>query len=297
MYNNPYGQNPYQQPNPYQQQPQPQPNPYQPNPYQVPGGMPMAPAGGAPKKSKAPLFIIIAVVALVIIGAVAAVVLLSNSGDKKKEDDTSKKDEATDPEKGPEVPKPSENTGSDAPTVSFNGYTFKSATNYGDNVRQFAKMGTLYFYTDDGYKPLPDINSYLKQNYTHDVEYDEEQPYLTLSKDINDYDAGEIVIYSSFVSEDGELTKRYEELDTFVVVRCGKEGSITVGDKSFQCLKSKLSDVKAAFPKGVEDDTNFITSYGNNFEVDYLFNGTNDTLDTIMIHHFEPADHYENDKV
>lgn len=297
MYNNPYGQNPYQQPNPYQQQPQPQPNPYQPNPYQVPGGMPMAPAGGAPKKSKAPLFIIIGVVIFVIIIAVAAVVLISNSGGNKKEDDTSKKDEATDPEKGPEVPKPSENTGSDAPTVSFSGFTFKSATNYGDNVRQFAKLGKLYFFAEDGYKHLPDIDSYLKQTYTHDPEYDEEHPYVAISKNIEDYNAGQIIIYSSFVSDDDQMTKRYEELDTFIVVRCGKTGDVTVDGKTFQCLKSKLSDVKTAFPKGVEDDTNYITSYGNNFEVDYLFNGTNDTLDTIMIHHFEPANHYENDKV
>ena len=290
MYNNPY---PYQQPNPYQQQP----NPYQPNPYQAPAGMPMAPAGQVPKKSKAPLFIIIAVVAVILIGAIVAIIALGGSSNESgKKEEENNKQEATDPEPEPEVPKPKENTGSDAPNVSFDGFAFKSATNYGDNVRQFAKMGTLYTFVDD-YTPLTDINSYLKKTFTYDPEYDEDHPYVTISKNINDYNTGRIVIYSSFVTNDAEFTKKYSELDTFIAVRCGKSGDITVDGKTFKCNQSTVSEATKAFPKGVANgSTEFIVAYGNNFEVDFLFNGDGDTLDTVMIQHFEPGNHYENDK-
>ena len=162
MYNNPY---PYQQqPNPYQQQP----NPYQPNPYQAPAGMPMAPTGPAPKKSKAPIFIIIVVVAVLIIGAIVAVLVI-NGSNKGKDDNTSKQ-EGSEQEKGPEPdPRPTEKTGEEAPTITFDGFTFKPATTYGANVRAFSKLGTLYEYKD-GYVQLADVESYLKNSYTYDPE-------------------------------------------------------------------------------------------------------------------------------
>ena len=251
--------------------PAPAPDPYQPNPYQPTpaGAAPINPMGNTPKKSHTGLIIgivagvvIIATILIVVFAVILPNANKSKDGDKK-DSNSSKTEDKNNPNSGDNNGNNGNNGDSNktldanAPSIVFDGVSFKVGTTFGEVVRALNKLG--YLYVEDGdfnVRKLTDLEAYLGSVYDFDKHDAGALPKIYFSTKEDEARRAYIYVsgwYSSFGNKTNKQVK-FSDLNAYISINCYDDETVTLNGTDLHCDKTTLDDLKTAFPKGKPDE-------------------------------------------